>query len=96
MEIYVFVPFHACAGQEERVRELLESILEPTRAEPGCLSIHLFRSVRDRRLFYIHSRWKGLEAIEEHQRFPHMVKFLIEVQPLVDHPLEAIRTEMVG
>jgi len=96
VNIYVFVPFHARGGCEEQVREALESILVPTRAEPGCLRIHLFRSVRDRALFYIHSRWQSLEAIEQHQKLPHMIRFLAEVEPLVDHGLEAIRTEKLG
>jgi len=38
-------------------------VVAPSRAEPGCLDIHAFRSTRDARLFYIHSRWKDEASI---------------------------------
>ena len=58
MELFIFARFHALPGSEGAVAETLLDILAPTREEPGCLSIHAFRSNRDSRLFYIYSRWK--------------------------------------
>jgi hypothetical protein len=45
--------------------EALPELLGPSREEPGCLSFHLFRSMRDRRLFYIHSRGRGRSGVSE-------------------------------
>jgi len=74
---------------------LLE-VVAPSREEPGCLSIHAFRSTRDPQLFYIHSRWKDEAAFENHAGLPHTVRFVGRVETLIDHPLEVTRAERIG
>jgi len=96
MELYTFVRFHVVAGKESAFEEALREVLPASRAEAGCLEIHGYRSIRDARLFYIHSRWKDEAVFEVHARLPHTVKFLQRVEGLIDHPLEATRTERIG
>jgi quinol monooxygenase YgiN len=95
MELFIFARFHARAGQEEAVAEALRDTVAPSREEAGCLNIHAFRSLRDPRLFYIHSRWKDEAAFEHHADLPHTVRFIERVQPLIDHPLDVNRTENI-
>ena len=75
---------------------VLLDVVVPSRAEPGCLSIHAFRSTRDPRLFYIHSRWKDEGAFENHAALPHTVRFIERVEPLIDHHLDVTRAEQIG
>jgi quinol monooxygenase YgiN len=96
MELFIFARFHARPGHEGAVAEALRDILAPSREEPGCLSIHAFRSMRDLRLFYIHSRWKDEAAFEHHAGLPHTIRFLERVGPLIDHPLDVTRAERIG
>lgn len=96
MELFIFGRFHARPGSEPAVKEAITDVLVPSRAEAGCLSIHAFRSTRDSRLFYIHSRWIDEAAFEHHASLPHTVRFLERVQPLIDHPLDVTRAEMLG
>jgi quinol monooxygenase YgiN len=96
MELFIFARFHARAGNERGVAEAVISVLGPSREEDGCLSIHAFRSTRDPRLFYIHSRWKDEGAFEIHAGLPHTVRFIERVESLVDHPLEVTRAELIG
>jgi quinol monooxygenase YgiN len=96
MELYIFGRFHAGPNNAAAVAESISNVLVPTRQEAGCLSIHAFRSIRDPRLFYIHSRWAGEEAFETHAALPHTAHFLERVAPLIDHPLDVIRTELLG
>ena len=95
MELFIFARFHARPGNEGAAAEALRDILAPTRGEPGCLSIHAFRSIRDPQLFYIQSRWKDEPAFEYHAGLPHTVRFVERVQPLIDHPLEVTRAERI-
>ena len=71
-------------------------MLGPTRNEPGCIRIHAFHSIRDGRLFYIHSKWKDEEAFENHAQLPHTVRFLTRMETLIDHAFEVNRTERIG
>ena len=96
MEVFLFARFRAIAGHEEAMQEALLEVLPPTRAEPGCLSIHAFRSLRDPQLFYIHSRWQDEAAFEQHVGLPHTLRFIARIEPLLDHPLDITRTERIG
>lgn len=96
MELVIFARFHARPGNEGAVAEAILANLAPTRGEAGCLDIHAFRSIRDRRLFYIHSHWKDEAAFEEHARLPRMIRFVEHLESLIDHPFDAARTEQIG
>jgi quinol monooxygenase YgiN len=95
MELFIFARFHARPGQETGVENALRKVIAPTRQESGCLSIHAFHSIRDARLFYIHSCWVDEAAFDNHVGLPHTVQFVEEVQPLIDHPLETMRTNLI-
>jgi len=95
MEIHIFARFHARPGNETAIAEALNDVLGPTREEAGCLGIQTFRSIRDRRLFYIHSRWISEEAFETHATLPHTVRFIERVEPLIDHSLDVTRSELI-
>lgn len=96
MELFIFSRFHARAGNEDSVAEALRNVVIPSRQEAGCLSINAFRSTRDPRFFYIHSRWTNEDAFEHHARLPHTVRFLERVEPLIDHALDVTRAQLIG
>ncbi len=96
MELFIFARFHARRGREDVVADALRAVLAPSREEPGCLSIHAFRSVREPRVFYIHSRWLDEAAFERHAVLPHTLRFVEQVEPLLDHPLDVTRAERIG
>ncbi len=96
MEQFVFVRLHAREGEEHAVEAALREVMAPSREEPGCLSFHLFRSVRDPRLFIIHSRWADAAAFQTHGNLPHTERFLKKVDALLDQSREVTRTEMIG
>jgi quinol monooxygenase YgiN len=91
--MFVFARFHARPGLENGLAAAVEDVVAASRREPGCMSIHAFRSVRDAQLFYIHSRWKDAAAFELHATLPHTIRFLDHVTQLIDHPLDITRTE---
>ena len=96
MEQYVFVRLHACQGEESAVEEALREVTGPSREEAGCVSFHTFRSMRDRRLYFIHSRWLDEAAFQAHAGLRHTVRFLERVDALLDQPRDVTRTEMIG
>ena len=95
MEQYVFVRLQAREGEESAVEQALHDVAGPSREERGCLSFHLFRSMRDRRLFFIHSRWMDEAAFQRHAKLPHTVRFLGRVDVLLDQPRDVTRTELM-
>ena len=93
MELFVFARFHAREGEEAALERAIRETVTASREEAGCLNIHAFRSVRDPRLFYIHSRWQDEAAFDLHAEMPHTARFLARAQPLIDHALDVTRTQ---
>ncbi|MGB2591635.1 MAG: antibiotic biosynthesis monooxygenase [Candidatus Acidiferrum sp.] len=93
MEQDVFVRLHAREGEESVVEQALEEVAKASREEPGCLSMDTFRGIRDRRMFYIHSRWVDADAFQRHAELGHTVRFLDRVDALLDQKREVTRTE---
>ena len=95
MELAIFARFHAREGQEEAVAAALREQVPKARAEPGCLAIAAYRSTRDPRLFWIHSRWIDEPAFEVHAELPNTQRFVERMEKLIDHPFEATRTQPI-
>jgi quinol monooxygenase YgiN len=95
MELFVFARFHARAGEENAVEQALHEVTGPSRKEPGCLSFHVFRSTRESRLFYVHSRWRDEAAFDTHAGLQHTVRFLERVEQLIDHPRDVTRAKII-
>jgi len=96
MEIVIFGRFHAKEGCEAEVESALREVQPPTRAEPGCLELHLYRSIKDQRLFYVHSRWSDIASFERHAKLPHTRRMIERVESLLDHPLDVTRSTLVS
>ncbi len=93
--LYVFARFHSKPGLERRVEQAIVKVLGPTREEVECLGVNMFRSVRDGRLFYIHSRWQSEAGFDLHGEQLYTKAFVDEVLPLIDHPLDVVRTRFL-
>ena len=65
-ELVIFARFHAIEGNEGALEAELRATMARTRAEPGCLFIGVYRSVRNARLFFINSRWVDEAAFDVH------------------------------
>jgi quinol monooxygenase YgiN len=96
MELFIFARFHARQGQEAALAAVLGEQVPAARSEPGCLAITAHRSIRDPRLFWIHSRWSNEAAFEVHAELPRSKYFVETVQRLIDHPFDATRTHAIA
>jgi len=95
MHLYTFARLRAKVGCEPGVQRAVMNVLEPSRSEAGCLAIDAFRSIRDDRLFYVHSKWQDEAAFDRHAEMPHTLCFLDDVTPLIEHPVQAVRTQLL-
>jgi quinol monooxygenase YgiN len=93
MELDTIVRFHAKEGHEEAIADVMQEASGPVRAEPGCVFIGYYRSTRDPRLYFIHSRWKDETAFEVHAELPHTIRFIERMQPLIDRELKVDRLQ---
>ena len=85
-EIAVVATFVAKPGQEEKLKEALQGLVEPTRKERGALQYDLHRDLeRTARRFVFFERWESEAALEEHGRSPHIEAHRRNAPALVEH-----------
>jgi quinol monooxygenase YgiN len=96
LSFHFIVRFEPLPGKEAVFRDELLRVNEPSRAEIGCLRIDVFESLREPRVFAIHSEWVDEAAFELHATLPHTVRFLAAAQTLLPHPVEGLRLRQVG
>jgi quinol monooxygenase YgiN len=96
VSFYFTVRFEPLPGKEEAFREELLRVNTPSRAEPGCLRIDVFESVREPTLFAIHSEWVDEAAFDLHAALPHTVRFLEVAETLLTHPVKGLRLRQIG
>jgi len=96
MPLYIFARLEPKPGKDLQLRDELNLVLEPTRAEPGCRRIHLYESTRGPLVFFIHSEWIDEPAFDAHVELPHTQRFTGAVGDLIAQPLQAVRTKQIA
>jgi quinol monooxygenase YgiN len=86
-EIRVIARFVARKGNEDQLRTLLQSMLTPTRAEPGCQLYELYES-DSRGRFYLYENWESQSALDRHIATPHFRHLQQAVGEVLTEPFE--------
>ncbi|WP_226579880.1 putative quinol monooxygenase [Halobacillus litoralis] len=58
-------------GKEEELFTELKKVIEPSRAEDGCVDYVLHRSIDDDSVFLFYETWQDQEAFQSHIDSPH-------------------------
>jgi quinol monooxygenase YgiN len=74
--IVLNVHLTAAPGQEQILEQQLVALLEPTRAESGCVSYELHRDPENPGKFMFHECFSGQAALDAHLETPHFKQFL--------------------
>ena len=96
MSFHFLVRFEPLPGKESEFRQELLRVMEPTRAEVGCLGMHVFQSLREPFVFAIHSEWVDEDAFNRHAQLQHTVRFVEVAKELLSHPVEGLRSRQIG
>jgi quinol monooxygenase YgiN len=75
----------------DAVKQILVGMLEPTRAEPGCLVYELLQCQDDPTDFTFVEEWTDAAALAQHAASPHIAGVQPELRALVAVPTQ-VRT----
>ncbi|MFE3756612.1 putative quinol monooxygenase [Nocardia tengchongensis] len=94
MTLHVVAELRAAAGHEDRLRTALEAMIEPSLAEPGCLSYQPFTNPNDPAHMVVVEEWHDADALEQHftaDHFRHVASVLegIVAEPMIIRRLVA-------
>ena len=96
LPLTVLAHVRARAGQEGELRDLLNSLLEPTRAEAGCVCYDLHQAVGDPTRFVFHEDWRSQADLDRHLASPHVASVLARLPGLLAEPPEITSWRRIG
>ncbi len=71
----VIAHMKALPGKEQDLREALESLVDPTLAEDGCVNYDLHQGTDDPATFFFYENWTSAEKLQAHLGTDHLVAF---------------------
>jgi quinol monooxygenase YgiN len=75
MAFVVTARWTAKEGEEERVLAAIRSMIEPSRAEPGCLYYQPNRDPEDPRVFFFYELYEDEDAYKAHGESEHFQRY---------------------
>ena len=79
------VTWLAKPGEEQRIEQILRTLTELSRAEPGCIQFQAARSIEDPRRFLLFEVYKDSGAVQAHTESDHFKRYVTEqASPLLD------------
>lgn len=76
MAYVVAATYRAKEGEEERIREILEFMAAPSRAEPGCRFYQAHRSAEDPRVFFLYEQYVDEAGYQAHMATDHFERHI--------------------
>jgi quinol monooxygenase YgiN len=68
--------FRAQPNQTQALGTALTALVEPTRAETGCLNYDLHQSLDDTDVWFVYENWRSAEALSVHMQSEYLLAFL--------------------
>jgi quinol monooxygenase YgiN len=88
--VTVVARFRADEGMERQLKELLLSLIAPSRSDKGCIRYDLHQSYDDPAVFVFYETWESKELLGEHSATPHVRQFRVQAKALLAEPPEVI------
>jgi quinol monooxygenase YgiN len=95
-KVTVVATFKAKAGMEDTVRDAIQSLVAPTRAESGCINYDLHQSGDDPSLFMLYENWISKQDLDEHLAMPYLKDFLAKADDILKEPVDIALWQMIS
>ena len=82
-------------GKADELRAVLESLVEPSRAEAGCLQYELLENLDDPNQFTFVEEWRDAAAIDAHAKTDHFKEGMGKLKGLLAGRPELRRCRLV-
>jgi quinol monooxygenase YgiN len=94
-QISVMARVRARKGMEAEVRRACLALVEPSRAEQGCINYDLHQSADDPCLFMFYENWESREDLERHLETAHALRFDETTDGMLAEPEEITLWEKI-
>jgi quinol monooxygenase YgiN len=95
-KVTVVALFRAKPGKEEAIRQAIEAVIAPTRAEPGCINYDLHQSTEDPSVLMLYENWNSKKDLDEHLAMPYLKGLLAKADDLLAEPIDIKLYRMIS
>jgi quinol monooxygenase YgiN len=92
----VVAHLRAKSDKVDETKTALVSLLEPTRAEAGCIRYELMQNDSDPTDFTFVEEWSGNDSLDEHLLTEHIRKLVARADELFAAPPDIRRYTLIG
>ncbi|HXT70575.1 MAG TPA: putative quinol monooxygenase [Vicinamibacterales bacterium] len=96
MPVHVLARHRARPDTVDLVRQILLSLIKPSRAEPGCLKYELLQNADDPTDFAFVETFASDEALREHAAAPYIAGLAAKLEGLVARPAEVSKYHAIA
>ncbi len=86
-KIAVVATMKAKTGRTGELKNALQALVAPSRADAGCIRYELHQDTEDEATFVFIEQWESRESLEAHLAQPHLEDFKARIPELLDGPL---------
>lgn len=80
----------------DEVEALLRGLVEPTRAEPGCINYDFHVDAADPCVFVFYENWTSQADLDAHLKMPHLAPLVGQVDRLLSVPVDIRHLRMLS
>jgi len=84
MTITKRVTFIAKEGYEDKMKELLTAMVEPSKIEDGCIFYEIFQYENNKKKFMAVESWRDEKALDGHKLTAHYAVYKSSYEPYCD------------
>ena len=95
-KVTVIAQLKAKIGKVQAAKELLGSLIGPTRKEAGCIDYYLHQGQQDESRFMFYENWASQGALDEHMQTPHLKNLVAKAEELFAEPIDVSLWKMIG
>ncbi len=81
--VMIIAESNAAEGKADQVRSLIQTVVERTRAEDGCLRYELLRDLDDDSHMILIEEWRDQASLDAHLTSEHLTTLFKEMMPLL-------------
>src|SRR5579862_6305325 len=87
-QLTVIAFIRAKHGAEQELGRRLKALVEPSRAEPGCINYDAHCDRDDPRMWVMYENWKDRSDLDHHFTMPYPKAFIADLPQFVEGEIE--------
>ncbi len=92
----VVVVLEAMSGKADELKQALNSVISPSRAEKTCLEYRLHQDSNNPNVFILYENWESKEAHQAQFTKPYIIELINKIEAILAKPFQVYFAQELG